>query len=341
MKPTRLTRHPATSPSSSLSQRRRRVVGGLAALLGLPLAARAQSPGAPASGSTITLLVPYAAGGAADVVGRVVTERASRLLGQPIVIENRPGAGGAIAAGAVARSAPDGLTLLLTSVAIPAVNPHLLSLNFDPLKDLATVATVATGYTALVVPAKSPFKTLEELIESGRGQPGKLSYGSSGQGSITHLTAELFNIAAGIKAQHVPYKGNPQVIQDLVGGSLDFAFDGAWKPNTAAGLVRALAYTGTKRSPLLPAVPTVQEVLPGYVGFEPWIGFALSSRTPEPLLDRLGAALLQAAAEPDVEARLSAAGFERRPMNRREIEAVIRRDHRTLGDLIRSQGIKP
>lgn len=310
-------------------------VVGCAALV-LPVHAQQNSfPNRP-----ITLIVPYSVGGAADVVARMMAEKAGELLGQPIVVANRPGAGGALAAGVVAKSVPDGYTLLLTSVAICAINPHMSQLTYSPLDDLAPVALLATTYTTLVVNASSPFNSVQELIDYARKNPGKLNFGSSGKGSITHLTGELFAMAAGIKLSHVPYRGNPQVITDLVGGQIQLAFDGAWLTNVKSGMVKALAYTGNKRFPAMPDVPTMAEAgLTQYKGFEPWTGIAAPAGTPAPVLAKLTQAMLQASNDPKIIARLEASGAEPRHIAPKEMAEISRRDYNLLGDVIKRVGI--
>ena len=283
----------------------------------------------------VTLIVPYAAGGAADVVGRMFAEKAASLLGQSMVVENRPGAGGGLAGGLVAKAKPDGYTLLLTSVAIGGINPHMSELQYAPLTDLAPVAIIGTAYTTLVVNAKSPFNSLADLLEYGRKNPGKLNYGSSGKGSITHLTAELFGKAANVSLTHVPYRGNPQVINDLVGGDIQMAFDGAWLTNVNGGLVKALAYTGKTRNTALPQVPTIGEAgVPNYQGFEPWIGIAAPAGTPDSVLNKLEKALLQASKTPELVAKLEARGMEPRSIGRQEMAEIIKNDYKVLGSVI-------
>lgn len=287
----------------------------------------------------ITLIVPYSPGGAADIVGRMIADKAATILGQPIIVSNRPGAGGALAGGVVAKAPPDGYTLLLTTVAIAGINPHMEKLNYSPVKDLAPVAIVATAYTTLVVNKSSPFHSVADLVAYGKRNPGKLNYGSSGKGSITDLTAELFSTAAGIRMTHVPYRGNPQVITDLVGGQIQLTFDGSWMSNVKGGLVRALAYTGPTRNSAMPDIPTMAEAgLPSYKGFEPWIGVAAPAGTPKPTLAKLTSALLKASEDPRIVAQLEARGMEPRHIGSEKMTGIIQSDYAVLGEVIARSG---
>ena len=239
---------------------------------------------------TIKIVVPFAAGGSTDVMARLVGQKMAEALGQAVVIENRPGAGGAIASDQVAKAAPDGYTLLIattsTHAILPVANPKL---PFDAKKDFVAIGLVARAPNVLVVSPQLGVQDLKGLVQLAKSQPGKLSFASSGNGTITHLVAEAFNKAAGIQAMHVPYKTGVQALSDLVSGGIAYQFDSiTWTlPQAKAGKVKALAISSSKRSALAPELPTVAESgLPGFEGLT-WFGFMAPAGTPEPILKRL------------------------------------------------------
>ncbi|UNV88539.1 MULTISPECIES: tripartite tricarboxylate transporter substrate binding protein [unclassified Comamonas] len=289
-----------------------------------------------ADATPIKLVVPYTAGGAADYVARVYAEEMGKSLKRSIVVENRPGAGGAVAGAYVAREKPDGNTLMLTSVSIHAINPTMAPASYDPNKDLAPIAIIGNGYTALVVSKNSRFNTLSDLINYGKANPDKLSYGSSGNGSITHLSAIYFLQAAGIKALHAPYRGNPQVMTDLVGGLLDFTMDGVWITSVKGGNVKALAYAAPKRNPAMPHIPIIAESgVSNYEAFAPWIGFVAPSGTPQSTLELYEKTILEASHNPAVSKKLADAGIEPESMGRASMQKLIQRDVQRIGDTVR------
>ena len=289
--------------------RRRQVLAAGAAGLAAVLPAWAQ-PGAWPS-KPVKLVVPFAPGGSTDVVARMLGQRFGELWGQAVVIENRAGAGGNLGTDAVAKAAPDGYTLLLTSGAI-TISPALSTrLPFDTKKDLQPISNVASGPMLVVVSDKSPHRTLKDLIMAAKAAPGTVTFGSAGVGSQVHLAAENFAFAAGIEVQHVPYKGESVAYTDLIGGQIQMMVG-----NIAAaaallgnGRLRALAVTGLQRSPLLPDVPTCSES--GLPGFENtgWFGLFAPAGTPRDVVARLHRDAVTVLGETQVKARLYVLGM--------------------------------
>lgn len=268
-----------SSPGSGSALRRRQLLqSALGAvtvpLLGaMPALAQDSFPGKP-----LKLVVPFPAGGPTDIVARPLAQLLAESLGQQVVVDNRGGAGGSIAADLVAKSAPDGYTLLMGTVGTQAINATLYrKLPYDPLKDFTPLGLVASAPVALVVHAGTPYKTMQELIEAARREPDLLAYGSAGNGTPGHLTGELFAATAGIKLKHIPYKGSAPAVTDLVGGQIPVMFDPVQSVQThiKSGRLKALAVSSKSRSPILPQVPTIAEA--GLVGFEAeawWAVFA-------------------------------------------------------------------
>ncbi len=291
----------------SLPPLRRRLLLTAAASLWLPIAAVAQTfPSKP-----IRLVVPYAAGGGADANARMLAQPMSALLGQPVVIENRPGASGILAAQAVLQAPADGHTLLFDAFPY-AVNAVLRKLPFDPLKDLVPISQAVNMPNILVVPISAPYKTLKELVDFARANPGRLDYASYGAGGSAHLAAEMLERDAGIQWVHVPYKGGAPAITDLLGGQVAayFANPISGLGYVQSGRLRALATTGAQRMEALRDVPTVKES--GYKDFEvvEWNGFFAPVGTPQPVIDRLAAAVRGATRDPEVRKRTLALGIE-------------------------------
>lgn len=238
----------------------------------------------------IRLIVPYPPGGTTDLLGRGIGQKLSESLGQQVVIENRPGAGGSIGADLAAKSRPDGYTLLLGTIATHAINPNLYPDNpYDPVKDFAPVALVATMPNLLVVNPSVPAKSVRELIALARSKPGALAFASAGSGTTQHLSGEIFKKMAGIDMLHIPYKGNAPAVTDLVGGQVQVMFDNIpiSLQQVRAGKLRALAVTGPKRSGVLPDVPTIAEAaLPGY-SVTSWFALFAPAGTPAAIVARL------------------------------------------------------
>ncbi|MGO4332153.1 Bug family tripartite tricarboxylate transporter substrate binding protein [Cupriavidus sp. 2TAF22] len=256
----------------------------------------------------ITWVVPFAAGGSTDIVARTIGQEISKALGQPVVVENRPGAAGAVGAGYVARAKPDGYTLFGGTISTHAINPSLYkNLSYDPVKDFEPISLIAYVPNVLMVDAKLPVKNVQELIAYARKQPGKLSFASSGAGTSTHLAGELFSELIKVPMTHVPYKGSPQAIQDVASGLVPFLFDQltAGDAMIKAGRLRALAVTSPKRSALAPGVPTMAEA--GVPGFEmvSWQALYAPHGTPKDIVQRLNAEVVRALKQPAVQQRMT------------------------------------
>ncbi len=313
---------------------RRLALAAPAALL--PFAARAQSP------RTLRLVVPFPAGGATDVAARILAERLTETLGQPVVVENRTGSSGNIGMENVVRSAPDGHSLLMGTSGALTVNPHLFpNLGFDPAKDLAPVSLAFTTDNALIVNPNMPARTVAEFLALARSRPGAFSYGSAGAGSSTHMAAELFRLAAGIQVLHVPYRGSAPALNDTVAGNVQFMVDQlpSCIGQVQAGRVRALAVTGPRRSPLLPDVPTVAEAgLPGAENTS-WGAVLAPAGTPDAAVERLGAAVREAVAVPAVKERMAQAGADAASSSPAELAALMRREAERWGRVVREAGI--
>ncbi|MBF6989029.1 MULTISPECIES: tripartite tricarboxylate transporter substrate binding protein [Cupriavidus] len=283
------------------------------ALLGLGISPNA-SHAAPAAypDRPIRLVVPYPAGGAADTVARTLAAPLGAKLGQTIVVDNRPGASGVIGAGAVAKAAPDGYTLLLDATA-HSVNPSLQArLPYDTVKDFAPISLVVLVPNLLVVPPNSPFTSPKDIVNAAKAKPGKLTYASAGPGTAQHLAAELFRQQSGLNLLHVPYKGGAPALSDLMGGQVDMMFSNmaASYPLVAGKKLKVLATTGTKRSAALPDTPTIAESgLPGYQVYE-WNGLFAPAGTPQAIVDRLSALTREVLNSPEVSKRLAAIGAE-------------------------------
>ena len=291
----------------------------------------------------ITLVVPYAAGGGNDVIARIVAEKMGASLGQSIVIENRGGAGGTIATRQVAKSEPDGYTLLIATSSL-AINPSLYpNVGYDPRRDFAPVGLIASSSNVVLVNNTVPARSIAELIALAKQKPGELTFASTGTGSSVHLAAELFAGMAGIRINHVPYKGSAPALNDLVGGHVTMMFS---TMASAAGLVkdggrvRAIAVTGAKRSALFPELPAVAEGgLPGYEAVLHY-GIVAAAGTPRPIVDKLNAALNAALATDEVKRRLAVEGAEALPVSPDAHAADIAAEETKWSEIIRKSGMK-
>jgi tripartite-type tricarboxylate transporter receptor subunit TctC len=298
-----------------LRQGRRRFMSCLAALAGsalpsLPQFARAQTPAWPAK--PVTLIAPYPAGGGVDAVARLLGERLAQRFGQAFNIDNRPGAGATLGATALARSAPDGYTLMLGSIVDYAIAPHVhKALPFEMQRDLLPVVELGFGTVALIVNAEVPAKTLKDLVALAKARPGELSYASSGIGGLQHLNAEMFKQMAGVDMVHVPYKGTSQLLPDLIAGRVPLAIDSipAHLPHIRAGKTRALAVASRARSATLPDVPTMAEAgLPGYETATNYTLFA-PAKTPADIVSLLNRETNAMLKRDDVVDKLAALGI--------------------------------
>ncbi|VCU69764.1 Tripartite tricarboxylate transporter family receptor [Pigmentiphaga humi] len=279
----------------------------------------------------ITVINSFAPGGNADIVLRLVAARMSTGLGQAVVVENRPGANGVIAADAVARARPDGYTLLLVSGAYPTLVATTAKLPFDPIKGFSWISMMISYPLVVTVPADSPFKTIPDLVAAAKASPGKLAYSSAGVGSLFHLATESFESSAGIDMMHVPYKGGSAPLTELLGGSrLDLTFNtlSVIEPELKAGRVRALAVTSGARSPLLPGIPAVAESYPGYEASS-FLGIAGPAGMNAEVIERLNREIHRVLATPEIQQRFASLGGT--PLSgssqdmRRDIESEIAR----------------
>lgn len=312
-----------------------------AAMLSFVTAAGAQD--VPWPTKPVRLVVPGGTGGVTDIRARWLAERLGPALGQTVVVENRAGAAGNIAMESVARSTPDGYTLIVIHQGVMTINPHLYAkLGYDALKDFAPVTRVGIGPLLLVVNPEVPAKTVPELIALAKASPGKLSFGSPGVGTPPHLAAEMFRRMAGIDTIHVPFKGGGQAVTDLIGGHVKYSIEGltVTLPHVKSGRLRAIAMTGPRRIASLPDVPTIAESgLPGYE-YQGWVGIAAPAGTPRPIVERLHreiATILNAA---DGRAWLADAGAEPGTDAPDAFAAAIRAEHAKWADIFREAGIK-
>jgi tripartite-type tricarboxylate transporter receptor subunit TctC len=260
----------------------------------------------------VRMVIPFPPGGATDIVGRVLAQKLSERWGQPVVVENRPGAGGTIGSDAVAKSAPDGYTLLVATTSTHAVGPVLQKLPYDALADFTAITLLAHSPNVLVVSPQLGMATVRELIAAAKAKPGSLSFASSGNGTITHLTGELFKLTAGVDILHVPYKGTALSIPDLAANRVSMLFDNivSAQPHIRSGAVKPLAVTTAKRAALMPELPTMAES--GLAGFESsaWFGLFAPARLPTDLRTRIHEAAVAALNAADARERLVAAGAD-------------------------------
>lgn len=288
----------------------------------------------------ITMLVPSTAGGVVDIAARITQPSMSSELGQPIVVDNRPGGGGHIAAQTVARAAPDGYTQLYSAGSI-LISGVVRNLQYAPMTDLLPVCRTTMGGFLLLVPRDSPFKTLEEMIAFGRAHPGKLSYGSSSVGNSTHIAGEMLNLLTGMQAVHVPYRGNVQSLTDLAGGQINFAFDSRSPslPFQRSGQIRAIAVTNTERQSDFPSLPAITEQVPGY-GIEGWTGLFVPAKTPATVLARLGEAARRAVNDPaTVQRFIATSGAPPSFLGPEEALAYMRMDHERISRVVKQANI--
>jgi len=277
----------------------------------------------------IRLIVPFPAGGATDFMARSLAQKLSERLGQPIVVDNRGGAGGTIGAEAVASAPPDGYTLLFSTMGVLAINPSLYDkLRYDPVKDFAPVSLTHATANLLVVHPSVPAKDVKELIALAKAKPGTLTFGSSGNGTSSHLSGELFKSMAGIDITHVPYKGTGPALTDLLTGRISMMIDtvSVHVENVNAGKLRALGVTSAKRTPSLPNVPTIAEAgLPGF-DVSIWLGVLAPAKTPPDVVARLNSEIRKVMAEPEMKAQLLKAGIDPMTSTPDEFTATIKGD---------------
>ena len=291
---------------------------------------------------SVTLTVGFAPGGGTDTAARIVAQKLAENIGQSVVVENRSGAGGNIAAQHIAAAPPDGYTIHLTSVGPMSVAPHLVKdLAYDPKRDIAPITMGVVFPNVIVVYTGVPAKTLAEFVALAKQKPGKLTYASSGVGGAGHLAGELFKERAGIDVLHVPYKGGGPAMTDLLGGRIDMyvGVPSTVAPHVDAGKARALATTGAKRTSTMPGVPTVAES--GYPGFEAtnWYAFVAPGKTPKEILDFWNRELVKALNDPQVTAELAKHGLDPAPGTRDELAQYMERENQKWGKVVRDAKI--
>jgi tripartite-type tricarboxylate transporter receptor subunit TctC len=307
----------------------------LLALAAFPV--HAQYPGKP-----LRLIVPFAPGGSTDIFARLIAERAQAPLGQPVVVENKAGAAGNIGANEVAKAAPDGYTLLMATTGVMAINNALYkSMTYDAAKELEPVLFVASITNVLIVPPDFPAKSVAQLVALAKKEPGKLSFASSGAGSSTHMSAELFKSLSGTDILHIPYKGSGQALPDLMSGRVSMMFENApgAVSHIKSGKVRALAVTGLRRASALPELPTIAES--GVAGYESlsWSGIAVPAGTPRAVIERLNKDLNAVLAAPEMRAKLTEQGAETMGGPPEAFASHVRAEREKWSRLIREKNI--
>jgi len=291
----------------------------------------------------IKLVVPFPAGGGTDIFARVIGNKLAETLKWVVVVDNKPGAGGNIGIDAVAKSPPDGYTIGLGQTSNLAINPSLYAkLPYDPLKDLVPIVLVADAPLVLVVPANSPFKTVADVVAAAKKKPGDVTFGSPGNGTVAHLTGELFQMAAGVKFQHIPYKGSAQALTDLMGGQVQVYMSSipTALSHIKGGKLRALAVTSPKRAPSLPDVPTIAEA--GYKGFDAntWFGLVAPAGTPAPIVTKINAEVNRILKMPDVKEKFAAEGGGPIGGSSQEFAALLKSDYVKWGKVVKDSGAK-
>jgi tripartite-type tricarboxylate transporter receptor subunit TctC len=304
----------------------------------------AQQTAAPAwPAKPIRYIVPFAPGGTTDILARVVGEKLSVALGQQIVVDNRAGQGGSLGSAELARAAPDGYTIGGGTISSHGINASLYDkLSYDPVTSFEPITLYATQPNVLLVHPSVPAKNVKELIELLKAHPDKYAFGSAGTGTSQHISGEMFKTMAGVKMQHIPYRGSGQMLPELLGGTLPVAFDNVASalPHIKAGKLRALAVTTAKRSGVVPDVPTLAESgLPGYE-LSSWQAVFAPAGTPKPIIDRLYSEISKILQMPDVQKRLSELGLDLSGMPPQELAALVKADMPRLGKIVKESGAK-
>ena len=291
----------------------------------------------------IRIIVPFAAGSATDVAARLVSEKLNVAWGQPVVVDNRPGAGGTIGIAQTAQAAPDGYTLVVVSTGHVVNDVLYKSLPYDVLNDLAGVAPLVSLPSVLIVPPSLGVKNAAELVAMAKARPGEFNYGTAGVGRAAHINSEKFNFAAGIKAVHVPLKGTPPILSETMGGRLHYS----WVPIIASigpirdGKLAALAVSTARRNAALPGVPTIAEA--GFPGgeFDFWVAMLAPGKTPKDVLAKINAEVNRALAAPDMKERLANLGGEAMSMSPEQFDQFLRKENAVLGKVMRDAGVQP
>jgi tripartite-type tricarboxylate transporter receptor subunit TctC len=314
----------------------------LLALAALPLSASVFAQGSYPD-KPVRLILPFPAGGATDFMARTLAQKLGERLGQSVPVDNRAGAGGAVAAEAVAKAAPDGYTLFFATMGTLAINPSLYpKLSYDPQKDFAPIAITHATANVLVVHPQVPAKNVTELIALAKAKPTDLTFGSAGNGSSSHLAGEYFKSLAGIEMTHVPYKGTSPALVDLLSGRISMMFDTiqVHVENIAAGKVRALGVTSAERTPALPNVPTIAESgLPGY-DVSIWLGVLAPAATPRPVITRLNGEIVKVMGEAEMKKQMQGAGIDARSSTPEQFAATIKADALKWGRIVKTAGAR-
>jgi tripartite-type tricarboxylate transporter receptor subunit TctC len=320
---------------------RKKITAGLLLalqFLATGFAARAEYPERP-----VKIIVPFPAGGTSDILARIAADRLDRRLGQRFIVENRPGASGNIGSQAVAQADPDGYTLLLGTVNTHGINASVFkSLPFDPLKDFAPVTMLGATPNVMMAHASLGVADVAGLRKLAQDKPGAIDFGSTSTGGSPHMSGELFNMLAGVKLNHVPYRGGGPMLNDLVAGHIKVGFDNLPSAiaQVKAGTVKALAVTTRERYPSLPDVPTMQEAGVGGYEVNAWFGLFAPARTPKPIVDKLQQTIAAAFAEPEVKARLIEIGAVSGGMRPEDFREVVRREVERWPEVVARTGVK-
>lgn len=313
------------------------------AIVALLLVACAPAQAQPYPAKPVRLVVPFPPGGPTDIVGRLVSQKMAEGLKQPVVVENRAGAGGVLGTEAVAKSPADGYTVLMGTIGGLAVSMSLQpNRGYDTLRDFAPVTQAVNVTSILVTHPSVPVKSAKELLALARAQPGRLNYGSSGSGTVTHLAGELFKLMGGVNIVHVPYKGGSPALTAILSGEMSLTYENSLiiVPHIKSGKVRALGVTSAKRSKLLPEVPSIAETLPGY-GASGWYGLLAPAGTPKDVLARLNTEAVRALRAPEVAEKLSSQGAEPAPGSPEEFTAFIRGEIDKWAKVVKAANMKP
>jgi tripartite-type tricarboxylate transporter receptor subunit TctC len=319
------------------------VLSAAAAMAAVPLLASAQAGTGAFPQKPVRIVVPYTPGGTNDVLARVLGQKLQDAWGQPVVVENKPGAAGNIGAAEVAKAVPDGHTLLLTNINITSMNPALVArMPFDAQKDFAPISLLGTTAMALVVNPNVPVKSTQELIRHLREQPGRMSYASSGNGSPQHMSAEMFKAMTATRVVHIPYRGAAPAVTDVVAGQVEMTFGvvNQLLPHIRSGKLRALAVTTSKRLPSLPDVPTLDES--GVKGYESeiWLGLAAPAGTPAAVIERINQDVRKAMSDPEVVTRLAGQGVDVLVSSPEQMRERAAQDLKRWSAIIKTSGIK-
>lgn len=295
----------------------------------------------------IKWIVPFPPGGPTDIFSRTVAQQLQLVLGQPVVVENRGGAGGGVGMQALAKAAPDGYTIGLSTTGTHTINPALYGdrVGYDPIKDFTPLTLAVSYVNMLVINASHPAKSVKELVEFAKANPGKVSFGSAGNGSSNHLSGEVLKVMTGAPMQHVPYRGSALAMNDTISGQITFMFDilNVAIPQSRSGRVRALAVTSSKRSPYLPEVPTMEEAgVPGYsaAGSDLWFGIMAPAGLPKPVADRLQRELVKVLRSPEMRQTIRAQFFEPYTSTSEEFLKVIRTDGAKWAKIVKESGAR-